>query len=86
MANTTELVRGQAGGLATLARYGRKHMRKIGLKGASKGGQAVVAKYGHEYMSLLGTLGSNVVNEHLSRTGKTRIERNIRRIIKEVNN
>ena len=64
MSNQT--IRGQAGGRATVRKYGTAHMRRLSRRGAHLGGQALVDKYGTEYMSVIGTLGADAVNGHLS--------------------
>ncbi len=44
---------GSAGGKAVYARYGREHMRKIGLLGA----QALLDRHGCEHMAEIGRAG-----------------------------
>jgi hypothetical protein len=74
-----ETVQGQAGGLAVVQQRGSSYMAEIGRRG----GKAVVKKYGRGYMSLLGTIANDNVNENLSKTGRIKVERSIRRILRE---
>ena len=80
MAKTVEeTVQGSSGGQALVEQRGPEYMAEIG----SRGGQAVVKRYGKNYMSLLGTIGADAQNDNLSKTRRTNIGREIRRILKE---
>lgn len=79
MANTQEVVQGQAGGETLFATRGPKYMAKIG----SKGGKAVVKRYGKNYMTLIGALGNNAQHENMSKTKQLNVERAARRIVRE---
>jgi hypothetical protein len=70
---------GRDGGLATVRKYGTKHMSRIGRRG----GLEVVDKYGTEFMSLIGTLGNDNVNGTLAPSRRSRIEGRIRKILRE---
>jgi hypothetical protein len=70
-------INGQAGGRATVRRYGTEYMRTIG----SIGGNTVVNKYGTAYMSLLGELA----NPSLSQRRRQRISRAIENTVANAN-
>ena len=74
---TPQQVNGRKGGLRTVKKYGKSHMRDI----ASLGGSAVVELYGPEHMSNIGQLGNQAKHNHLSKTREKEIRREINRTV-----
>ena len=70
-------IAGRKGGLKTVRKYGKSYMRKI----ASIGGIVTSETYGPSYMGLLGTKGNDVKWENLSKTARTKVNREINRIL-----
>lgn len=74
---TKNQINGRKGGLKTLKKYGPNYLREI----ASRGGNSTVETYGPEYMSLLGIKGNDTQWENLSKTARTKVNREINRIL-----